>query len=286
VRLTGILSTGALDGDELLPAPRAHPETGLPLNGRKYGTTLTPSGLYSPVHQVPCEMRVVHFALCATAATLRMVMLDACIVVLVYLAAVLFVHARARLSFLVCWWFWGAFKRSVWLLPWPACLFLKTFNPQHFFVARLDMAVDGLTNTVVEVDCERSAVDDARNPWRNAFFATHTVGSAPLTFMTWRSPTAPHARLETPNNLPACLFFFDRCWTRSKARSATVRPSRRAIGASSRPLSPRTRPTSGPGSPPRWGSQLQEEEKDSKRAGRALSFLCVCEWVSFFLFFF
>jgi hypothetical protein len=59
VRLTGILSTGALDGDELLPAPRAHPETGLPLNGRKYGTTLTPTGLYSPVHQV-------------TAATLRM----------------------------------------------------------------------------------------------------------------------------------------------------------------------------------------------------------------------
>ena len=64
VKLTGILSTGALAPDDMMP-------DGLP--GRPFGTTMSPGGLNAPSHQ-------------------------------------------------------------------------------HFFVARLDMAVDGLSNTVTEVD--------------------------------------------------------------------------------------------------------------------------------------
>jgi primary-amine oxidase len=45
VKLTGILSTGALSEHEKLSAPAAN------IRGRKYGTTLNPKGLFAPIHQ-------------------------------------------------------------------------------------------------------------------------------------------------------------------------------------------------------------------------------------------
>ena len=44
---------------------------------------------------------------------------------------------------------------------------------QHVFCARLDMAVDGEENTVLE--CNTQAEPEALNPWGNAFFETETA---------------------------------------------------------------------------------------------------------------
>jgi primary-amine oxidase len=71
---------------------------------------------------------------------------------------------------------------------------------QHFFVARLDMAVDGLFNDVVEVETRRAAVDSVANPFKNAFHTTHTVLTTELGAMRdadarkarhWRIESAP-----------------------------------------------------------------------------------------------
>lgn len=45
---------------------------------------------------------------------------------------------------------------------------------QHFFVARLDMAVDGLNNRVIEVDTVADT-DGDHNPWKNAFTQRKTL---------------------------------------------------------------------------------------------------------------
>lgn len=45
---------------------------------------------------------------------------------------------------------------------------------QHLFSARLDMMVDGLTNSVLEVDAQRLPMNDA-NPWGNAFTSKTTM---------------------------------------------------------------------------------------------------------------
>ena len=103
VKLTGVLSTGALKPEELLPidgGAGAGAEAGAGaatagVAGRKYGLTLSLGGLYAPIHQ-------------------------------------------------------------------------------HFFVARIDAAVDGLRNTVVEVDTRRAPPDREANPFRNAFYAAET----------------------------------------------------------------------------------------------------------------
>ncbi|MFV0260382.1 MAG: primary-amine oxidase [Acidimicrobiales bacterium] len=46
-------------------------------------------------------------------------------------------------------------------------------NHQHFFCVRIDPMIDGLDNTVVEVDTVPAPVDE--NPWGNAFLASSTV---------------------------------------------------------------------------------------------------------------
>lgn len=47
-------------------------------------------------------------------------------------------------------------------------------NHQHLFCARLDMAVDGDANRLVEVNVQQPAMDEA-NPFGNAFYAEKTV---------------------------------------------------------------------------------------------------------------
>ncbi len=46
-------------------------------------------------------------------------------------------------------------------------------NHQHFFCTRLDMQVDGTSNSVVEVNTRQAPADE--NPWGNAFYAEQTV---------------------------------------------------------------------------------------------------------------
>lgn len=46
-------------------------------------------------------------------------------------------------------------------------------NHQHFFCTRLDMQVDGVTNSVVEVNTVPAPADE--NPWGNAFYGEQTI---------------------------------------------------------------------------------------------------------------
>ena len=71
----------------------------------------------------------------------------------------------------------------------PVCVFVRAVMPfQHFFVARLDMAVDGLRNTVVEVEAVAAPRDPEANPFRNAFTTTHKVATSPPLRLACRSP--------------------------------------------------------------------------------------------------
>ncbi len=108
---------------------------------------------------------------------------------------------------------------------------------QHFLSARLDMAVDGLSNTVYEVDTE-AVPPGPGNPLGNAFRPTSPPISSSPAPAPWPSATPTRRRTNGPGSPPST------CGSpRSRPTSGTRRATTRTSTPATRGSRPGRRPT-------------------------------------------